>query len=215
MNNFNWDKFKNEKIAVWCDSEERAKEFVEECHRKGLGWGSCSFIKEWDIHKSQSCYCYNTDSLRYSFKKFYEQEGCKIIKWESEESQTEFTFQEVIARIKEGETYEAINIGYATQTITMEKGKDIIIDILSNQHYIVPTYSLFKLQEPKKRVRIYKIEHQKNGKQYDFISSQLLDCDEFVICDTECGKSYGIIVDAETRELTESEIKQYKECWRA
>jgi len=28
---FDWDKFKKEKVAVWCDTEDKAQEFVNEC----------------------------------------------------------------------------------------------------------------------------------------------------------------------------------------
>jgi len=278
---FNWDEFRNEKVAVNCDTEEKAKEFVKECHKRGMKWEKCTENQTmFDWYKNDTCYNFETDEnenrLMCCDKSYYERKNYKIIKWESEnmkfkvgdkvraiddkylftnktkgfigkvievldeyspveykdlyvqdlnssttykvnskhfelvEEPTEFTFQEVIARIKQGETYEAVDGVYATQTITMEEDKEIRIDILSSQTFIMPTYSLFKLQEPKKRVRIYKIEHQKNGKKYDFISSQLLDCDEFVICDTKCGKSYGRIANVNTRELTESEYKQYK-----
>lgn len=130
------------------------------------------------------------------------------------EEPTEFTFQEVIARIKPGEIYEPVNGLCITQTITMDYEKDIIIDFLPNKSFAVLTCTLFKLQEPKKKVNIYRVEHKQDGKKYDFISSQLLQEGMIVVCDTSQGKSYGRIVDIIFKELTEQEIKQYKECWR-
>ena len=35
---FNWEDFKNDKIAVHCDTEEKAKDFVQECYKYGIKW---------------------------------------------------------------------------------------------------------------------------------------------------------------------------------
>ena len=35
---FNWEGFKNGKIAVHCDTEEKAKDFVKECYKYGIKW---------------------------------------------------------------------------------------------------------------------------------------------------------------------------------
>ena len=35
---FNWEDFKNGKIAVHCDTEEKAKDFVKECYKYGIKW---------------------------------------------------------------------------------------------------------------------------------------------------------------------------------
>lgn len=148
--------------------------------------------------------------------KLYEEEQ----KYIEPQTETEFTFQEVVARNIPG-IYVNCNDGSARiKTVTVSKSGYIHIDAKLHEtgenRGVLGIYPevKFKLQESKKRVRIYKIEHQKNGKQYDFISSQLLDCDEFVICDTKCGKSYGRIADVRTIALTETEISNYKECWR-
>lgn len=133
------------------------------------------------------------------------------------EPQTEFTFQEVIARIKPGEIYEPVNGLCITQTITMDYAKDIIIDFLPNKSFAVLTCSLFKLQEPKKQVKIIKVEHGKGRKQYEFIKkidNQSILVNDMVECNTKYGNCYGRCVDIIFRELTESEYKQYKECWR-
>lgn len=129
------------------------------------------------------------------------------------EPQTEFTFQEVIARIKPGEVYEAIDRKYATQTINMREDREININILPNQHYMVPTYSLFKLQEPKKKVTIYKVEVTKGGIKWSLTSSQKLEIGMFVVTDKY--KEYGKVVDIEYLDLTDKEIENYEECWRA
>ncbi|WP_346935349.1 hypothetical protein [Clostridium sp.] len=277
---FNWDKFKNEKVAVWCDTEEKAREFVKECYERGVKWRtSYKYTTHW--YGENTCYIYNfnkDDKLTCCDKPFFESSDIKIIKWESEnmkfkvgdkvipskdtqwsektkyrtiieivknkgyklspyegvitscvwhdnelklyEGPTEFTFQEVIARIKEGETYVCTNFACNAQEIRRDKEGKIVLKILSQSMHIkdevhIPLGIKFKLQEPKKQVTIYKVEHKQNGKKYDFISSQALQEGMFVVCDTSQGKSYGRIVDIEVKELTEKEIKEYRECWRA
>ena len=136
------------------------------------------------------------------------------------ESQTEFTFKEVVARNIPGIYMNCSDAKARVKNIIIRKDGSLGID--ANFRGIVElgivgiNHNLkFKLQEPKKRVTIYKVEHKKDGKKYDFISSQRLHIEMFVVCDTCQGKSYGRIVDLEERELTGSEIKQFKECWRA
>lgn len=277
---FNWDEFRNGKVAVNCDNEEKAREFIKECHKRDMKWHSSSSENEirWKEFKNDTCYCFshfNDGHLGYSSTVFYEVRGYKIIKWESEkmkfkvgdkvrhidnedwkdglkyrvviqvlengyllsdgeltwydnelklyEGPTEFTFQEVIvrnipgiyvncnddmARVQSVEIHEDGNFSINAEF----KGlKEINLGLGINHNL------KFKLQEPKKKVTIYKVEHKRDGKNYDFISKEikLLQCYEFVVCDTSQGKSYGRIVDLEERELTDEEIKQYKECWRA
>ncbi len=289
---FNWDEFKNRKVAVNCDTEEKAREFIKECFERGMKWSNFTESKTmFDWYKRDTCYEYKIyeNRLMYSDEKYYKNNGYKIIKWESEkmkfkvgdkvraidnrygftrkdlefiglvtnvyeyvieddihvetisslekneigkeydvnskhfeliERQTEFTFQEVIARIKEGEVYVNTNPSSRVEKLSLKYGKEVLIiegnykGLMHNEFGII-LEDKFKLQKPKKIATIYRVEHKKDGKKYDFISSQRLEKEMFVVCDTSQGKSYGRIVDIYTKELTEKEIKQYKECWRA
>ncbi len=216
---FNWDEFRNEKVTVWCDTEEKAKEFVEECFKRDISYFDRSKETDWYNYKENMCYCIIGSNLCYGSKSFFIGDGYKIIKWES--GYTEFTFQEVIARNIPG-VYVNCNDDMArVQSIEINEDGDFGINAdfkglkeinlgLGINHNLK-----FKLQKPIKIATIYRVEHKKDGKKYDFISSQRLHKEMFVVCDTSQGKSYGRIVDIETRELTEEEIKQYKECWRA
>ncbi len=136
------------------------------------------------------------------------------------ESQTEFTFKEVVARNIPGIYVNCSDAKARVKNIVIRK--DGSFGIEANFRGIIELGIVginpnlkFKLQEPKKRVTIYKVEHKQDGKKYDFISSQALQREAFVVCDTTQGKSYGRIVAAHSKLLTEQEIKQYKECWRA
>lgn len=285
---FNWDEFRNGKVAVNCDTEEKAKEFLKECYERKLKWFDGSLDTCWKINKENTCYEY-IGKLVYCSKSHYEEkeEGYKIIKWESEnmkfkvgdkiraiddrytftnkengfigevvelidetspieykdlmvkeldgsltykvnsrhfeliEPQTEFTFQEVIARNIPG-TY--VNKG-CERIESVEIDEDGSLTIKADFSGLnelglglgVDETIKFKLQEPKKMYVLYGIEHQENGKIYFFRSRQnrvILDT-ALVICDTSKGKSYGRAVQRVEKELTESEYKQYKECWRA
>lgn len=291
---FNWDEFKNEKVAVLCDTEEKAREFVKECHKRDMKWEKCTENQTmFDWYKNDTCYNFETDEnenrLMFCDKPYYERENYKIIKWESEkmkfnvgdkvraidnyyaytnkkmgfvglvkriinsnsievetisstdkneigecygvwvrhfevvEEPTEFTFQEVVSRNIPGVYVNCNDEDARVKSIVIHKDGDFGINAeFKGLREIGVGLGInknlkFKLQEPKKRVTIHKVEHKQDGKKYDFISNEtrLLQCYEFVICDTSQGKSYGRIVDLEERELTEEEYKQYKECWRA
>jgi len=309
---FNWDEFRNEKVAVNCDTEEKAREFVEECHKRDMKWEKCTENQTmFDWYKNDTCYNFETDEnenrLMFCDKPYYERKNYKIIKWESEkmkfkvgdkvrvinngltfnthsmanewlreienpkpydygnlpkngfvgivrgivkapsyeiptliieigsysylilesgveliDPQTEFTFQEVIARIKVGETYQSIYYASNIQEITKNKKGKILLNLSPCRHIKDEVHIIseikFKLQEPKKQVNIYRVEHGKGRKQYEFIrkiDNQLILVNDIVECDTKYGRCYGKCVNIIPKELTEEEYKQYKECWRA
>lgn len=128
-------------------------------------------------------------------------------------NQTEFTFEEVIARIKEGEVYqnslssiskidgciEVTSINRSGRTIT--KGEEYIVRFETND---------YKLVQQKKKYQLYEVEHQEGGKRYLFRSDLDHTLDDMVVCETKFGKSYGKMVDRFYKELTEEEYKQYK-----
>ncbi|MDB2088304.1 hypothetical protein PM004_03090 [Clostridium paraputrificum] len=132
--------------------------------------------------------------------------------WEGElkliEPKTEFTFEEVIARIKEGEVYRGTG-GSTVDEIT-KKDTEIRISICIPQTGIVPTMQKYKLVPQKKEYQLYEVEHKENGKRYLFRSDLDHTLDDMVVCDTCHGKSYGKMVKVVTKELTEEEYKAYK-----
>lgn len=132
--------------------------------------------------------------------------------WEGElkliEPKPEFTFEEVIARIKEGEVYRGTG-GSNVDEIT-KKDTEIRISICIPQTGIVPTMQKYKLVPQKKEYQLYEVEHKENGKRYLFRSDLDHTLDDMVVCDTCHGKSYGKMVKVVTKELTEEEYKAYK-----
>ena len=122
--------------------------------------------------------------------------------------QEEFTFEEVIASIQEGEVYRGTG-GSTVDEITKE-GANIHISISILQTGIVPTIQKYKLVPQKKEYKLYEVEHKEDGKRYLFRSDLDHTLDDMVVCDTCQGKSYGKMVKVVTKELTEEEYKAYK-----
>lgn len=137
-----------------------------------------------------------------------------VIKWWEDElkliepATEEFTFEEVIARIKKGEVYRGTG-GSTVDEIT-KKNTEIRISICRPQTGIVPTMQKYKLVPQKKEYQLYEVEHQEGGNRYLFRSDLDHTLDDMVVCETKFGKSYGKMVKALYKELTEEEYKAYK-----
>lgn len=87
MKEYQWNEFKYTRIAVLCDTEDKAKEFIKECYERDMTWNkhSSPLDTHWDVCKTDTCYCfsYNGSHLGYADKPFFQQANCKIIKWGS------------------------------------------------------------------------------------------------------------------------------------
>lgn len=121
----------------------------------------------------------------------------------------EFTFEEVIARIKEGEVYEGIGI-YNTKKISKSKVYGLEIRFNLSADYILPSAHKYRLVQQKNNYLLFEVEHQEGGKRYLFRSDCNYNLGDIVICQTSLGKSYGKIVYKVIKELTEEEFKAYK-----
>ena len=118
----------------------------------------------------------------------------------------EFTFEEVIARIKEGEVYEGIGI-YNTKKISKSKVYGLEIRFNLSADYILPSAHKYRLVQQKNNYLLFEVEHQEGGKRYLFRSDCNYNLGDIVICQTSLGKSYGKIVYKVIKELTEEEFK--------
>ncbi|CAM2842173.1 hypothetical protein [Clostridium sporogenes] len=85
---FDWEGFKNNDFAVLCDTEEKAKDFLKECYKRGLSWSDGKSAENYIYYKGyDTCYTYNFNNwehLQYSSKSFYLDNGYKVIEWETE-----------------------------------------------------------------------------------------------------------------------------------
>lgn len=106
---FDWGRFKNGEIAVHCDTEEKADDFLKECEKRNIKWiggDNATHHNHYSVNFGLTCYCGKKGVLTYSDKVYFIQEGTTIVKWEVKEVK-ERTFKEVIANIKEGEVWES------------------------------------------------------------------------------------------------------------
>lgn len=180
-------------------------------------WGKSRYRTVWGYHTCRNADCYNhpvgTELLILS-----EGENGRPITtgWTDEDLELyveEFTFEEVIARIKEGEVYqnslssiskidgciEVVSINRSGRTIP--KGEEYTVRFETNNYKLVPQ---------KNNYLLFEVEHQEGGKRYLFRSDCNYNLGDIVICQTSLGKSYGKIVYKVIKELTEEEFKAYK-----
>ena len=83
---FDLEKFKKENIAINCQTEEEAREFLTYLYIKGLQWcDDRSLLKEtnWDLYKEQNCYDFDITGITYCRTGFYLEQGYTIIPYSS------------------------------------------------------------------------------------------------------------------------------------
>lgn len=93
------EKFKNEKIAINCETIEEAKEFIKWCYASGMRLRGCEFVKTYfNDYKDKICYSFNfsgNECLGYCSKQFYKEEGYEIIKYKDFMKEDKMTNLEV------------------------------------------------------------------------------------------------------------------------
>lgn len=80
---FNWEEFENGKTAVYCDTEEKAKDFLRECDKHNLKWVSGDKAIEfnpWGEYRERTTITHRHNYLSYSTKEFFT--DVQIIDWE-------------------------------------------------------------------------------------------------------------------------------------
>lgn len=104
---FDWDRFEKGGIAVHCDTEEKAKDFLNKCDKQGIKWvhgGKSTHQINYEAYNDATCYHAGKGGLTYCDVSYFKSKGIEIIKWEIKETKKK-TFREVIATIKEGEVW--------------------------------------------------------------------------------------------------------------
>ena len=135
------------------------------------------------------------------------------IEKQKEQLQTEFTYQEVIAKIKDGETYSCSGINpYYVESISRE-GDDVLFQgEISDGVGINLKNQLFKLQEPKQECEVYTVENNPCGTKTKFkssLTSAKLNPYSIVVCRTKDKDNYyGRIIELGREELTKEEYNK-------
>lgn len=93
MKKFDWDAFGKEenKIAVWCKTNEEAIDFCNQSHEHGYDW--CSGRKRnrftyWEQYREETCYVKNEPTER----EYYEVHGYIILEWSDYMATLKHTF---------------------------------------------------------------------------------------------------------------------------
>lgn len=79
---FNLKNYENGKYAMYCETEEEDEDFRIAMNELGKRWsGGTSYIKEsnWSHYKERGCHNFMRGT--YGTKKYYEEEGYKILYW--------------------------------------------------------------------------------------------------------------------------------------
>jgi hypothetical protein len=91
MKKFKWKEFKNKynKIAVYCKTEEEAKDFCKQMHKHRMKWcNGKSYLKNTNYMRNEGTCYYG--SGEYSTRDFAEKYNYKILEW-SDYMDKEFT----------------------------------------------------------------------------------------------------------------------------
>lgn len=130
MKNFNWEEFKKGNIAVHCDTEAKAKDFLKECDKNDIKWETGEHTHEsteWNEHKKETSYSHYIKGIVIARLGLNKAQGYKIIEWEIEDMK-ELKSLEVIANIEEGQAYKCTRKNARVKAIKRKTvdNKDVI-----------------------------------------------------------------------------------------
>lgn len=81
---FDWDNFRKYKLAVHCDTKEKADNFLKMCHEQGLRWSSGAMLLNctwWCAYKKYTCYVCDFCGVYYTGLDEAEECGYEIVEW--------------------------------------------------------------------------------------------------------------------------------------
>lgn len=81
---FDWDTYNGAKMAVLCDTEEKAKAFLKKCHARGMKWSNGKDSLEhtyWNVYRQNTCYSCYDKRLMYSPTNYYKGKGYEIVQY--------------------------------------------------------------------------------------------------------------------------------------
>lgn len=146
---FNWDEFRNGKVAVNCDTEEKAREFIKECHDRGMKWFFLNINDtNWSFFKESTCYSYslNSEYLKFGHKSKFEAVDYKIIKWESEKMKLRCVDNEGIESwLTPGNEYEVMEESCTSYEVIGDDG--VVCECCKSRFELVEEPTEFTFQE--------------------------------------------------------------------
>ena len=142
MKNFNWEDFKYKAIAVRCNTEEKAKDFLEECYREGIKFEvgrkrsrAVEGTNSWKWNREEtSYYCLNSTKLKHDHNLLVRHAGYKIIDWEIDKTkETIFKTKEITLNTEDVEEladHLVEHASYAFETQDRELLEKVILDYI-------------------------------------------------------------------------------------
>lgn len=155
MKKFNWNEFKNKdnKIAVYCKTEEEAVDFCKQMHEHGMKWcNGESYLKNTNYMRNEGTCYYG--SGEYSTRDFAEKYNYKILEW-SDYMKKEFTKVD----LKSGMAVEYKNKDSGKRMVVgnMLIGEDGSHRLEAYKNDLTEGYSEGQLDI----IRVYKIKNEK------------------------------------------------------
>ena len=145
-NNFDLEKFKNENIAIHCDTEEKAKDLLTLLSKSEVTWCDGEDLTEaicWGCCKENTCYNFDKDDNGLTFCNTNDYNGLnyKMVKWEIIEENNKPSNEE----IKENETVKNNSVNKQVKVHILSgcsaSGKDTILKEVVKKSNIVPIIS--------------------------------------------------------------------------
>lgn len=116
---FNWEKFKEGEIAVHCNTRDKARNFLELCTKKEIGWTSGSDINLNELkymYDDKTCYVFKKLGISYSNLQYLTKiNEYEIIEWEIKNKMDydrEYNIMEVMEFEEETEIKNQYNMFY-------------------------------------------------------------------------------------------------------
>ncbi|NFO71588.1 hypothetical protein FDC51_15800 [Clostridium botulinum] len=167
--NFNWSEFKKGEIVVYCDTKEKAINFLSECNLQNIKWvdkediipTKCYFEKYETgigyrfVPFESNEYCHG---LTYDCLEFYETIGSNIIEWEIENK---------IDYDREYDIYEVMEFPEGTELLYKNKH----YKIKDEELYFVDKNREFISQNSLKDILTMKFKIIKKDKKVEFMQA--------------------------------------------
>src|SRR5574344_1517590 len=229
MKNFNWEEFKTKDIAIRISTTKQFNDFREKCKKNNIDFDDFGITYDGDI-LLVDCLLYNGDVYYIDAGRevWYLNKNYKIIEWTLEydnmeiesvvekQEKIEYTYQELIPIIKDGQIYESISDGFRVKSVAKERdtlhlnGNDDLCDLLDKSVFPISLNQKFKLKQPTKEHYVYYVKLSEDGEEIKVADRENLDYNlhEIVECTIDSKKYYGKITNRIKKELTEKEYSE-------
>lgn len=85
MKEFNWNEFRNNKMAVHCKTEEEAKDFIKVAYENDCKWSdryrSFTNFDVYGCKTTYTCGSYNKNQLEWCYYNYFKENNYKIYEW--------------------------------------------------------------------------------------------------------------------------------------